>query len=106
MCCFPWVQTLRGKGYDRDGQRIGHAGYTAPGVFMAWSKDREGRYSRREASFQRDAQGRYRNDAPVWLRVIADHDGGGPPELGPGRRANDAACGDGARSVRRTMTRP
>ena len=20
MCCFPWVQTLRGKGYDRDGQ--------------------------------------------------------------------------------------
>ncbi|HAD46589.1 MAG TPA: hypothetical protein DEB61_06080 [Alcanivorax sp.] len=66
--------------YDRDGQRIGHAGYTAPGVFMAWSKDREGRYSRREASFQRDAQGRYRNDAPVWLRVIADHDGGGPPE--------------------------
>lgn len=65
--------------YDRDGHRIGHADYTAPGVFMAWTKDSQGRYLRREARFQRDARGRYRDDAPVWLRVTADHDGDGLP---------------------------
>lgn len=62
--------------YDRDGKLIGHADYTAPGVFMAWTKTSDGHYLSREAIFQRDARGRFRNDAPVWLRVIADHNGG------------------------------
>ena len=65
--------------YARDGQRIGHAAYIAPGVFMAWTRYRDGGYARREATFQRDAQGRFRDDAPVWLRLIADHERDGTP---------------------------
>lgn len=66
--------------YNRDGRMIGHADYIAPGVFMSWTKDREGDYRRREAIFQRDDQGRFRNDAPVWLRVTGDHDEDGAPQ--------------------------
>lgn len=65
--------------YDRDGNHIGHADYIAPGVLMAWTRDRDGNYTGREAFFQRDDQGRFRNDAPLWLRVNASYDDHGKP---------------------------
>jgi len=76
--------------YNRDGRMIGHADYTAPGVFMAWTKDNEGDYRRREATFQRDDQGRFRDDAPVWLRVIGDHDDNGAPKRAALRYPQDS----------------
>ncbi|MCH2557418.1 MAG: hypothetical protein MK005_08975 [Alcanivorax sp.] len=65
--------------YDRDGNRIGHADITSPGVLMAWTRYRNGNYARREAHFFRDDQGRFRDGAPQWLSVMADHNRDGSP---------------------------
>ncbi|ASK34252.1 hypothetical protein CEK62_07590 [Alcanivorax sp. N3-2A] len=68
--------------YDRDGNLIGHSDYTAPGVLESYSRNSDGELVRRQVYYHRDAQGHYRNDAPVWLYVIADHRDGQVSRVG------------------------
>ena len=67
--------------YDRDGNPLAHEAYVAPGILMGWHKNSDGVYLSREATYQRDAQGRFHNEAPVWLRLKAEHNPDGTPRF-------------------------
>ena len=66
--------------YDREGNLLTHEAYVAPGIITGFNKNSDGLYLSRKATYQRDAQGRFRNDAPVWLRIKAEHNPDGTPK--------------------------